>query len=530
MRSVTQRVLVTLIATILAAACGTGGGYLLGRALALRQAEQQLRKDAELLIGEEDAALKETYATLKMMSASPYPHCSQAEIAYFRKLLFQTDYLRDGGRMRDGKIACSVTLGAADLPREPLKPDFSMPGGSKVYRETGLLQVRDQPTFGVQFKDLYVVINASVGRRADVSAMQFIMSLAPASSGGPGRLLSTSPQPGDAVFTKEGLVRKRETLYFTRCTPDGRSCVTTHGTISQAMRADLTQLRFCIALGGTVGALFGFVCSLIYRRSRSMEKQLLRAIRKDELKVVYQPIVELASRRIVGAEALARWTDEEDCAVAPDIFVRIAEEHGFVGEITKLAVRHVLRDFAEALRSHPDFCLSINVAAADLSDPEFLPMLERLLKLAEVPPPSVAIEITERCTAKQQAAMETIQGLRQRGFSVDIDDFGTGYSSLAYLHELSIDSIKIDKSFTQAIGTEAVTRTILPQILAMAEALELHVIVEGIETALQADYFATYDQPILAQGWFFGYPVSAEEFLRLLAEDEKKAWVAEAGD
>jgi sensor c-di-GMP phosphodiesterase-like protein len=111
---------------------------------------------------------------------------------------------------------------------------------------------------------------------------------------------------------------------------------------------------------------------------------------------------------------------------------------------------------------------------------------------------------------------------------VHIDDFGTGYSSLSYLKDLEISAIKIDKSFTRSVGTQAVTVAILPQILAMADALKLQVIVEGIETGPQAEYFSSLGRPVLAQGWFFGYPVPAERFLRLLAEDEKKAQAATA--
>jgi sensor c-di-GMP phosphodiesterase-like protein len=149
-------------------------------------------------------------------------------------------------------------------------------------------------------------------------------------------------------------------------------------------------------------------------------------------------------------------------------------------------------------------------------------MLERYLDQAGVSPQSLAIEITESSTARHEVAVAAIRKLRQRGHSVQVDDFGTGYSSLSYLHALSVDAIKIDQSFTRAIGTEAVTLSILPQILAMAEALKLQVIVEGVETELQADYFASAAQPVLAQGWFFGRPVPADEFHALLAADEKK--------
>jgi sensor c-di-GMP phosphodiesterase-like protein len=150
-------------------------------------------------------------------------------------------------------------------------------------------------------------------------------------------------------------------------------------------------------------------------------------------------------------------------------------------------------------------------------------MLERALKQAEVPAESLIIEITESSTARHEVAIAAILRLRERGHSVHIDDFGTGYSSLSYLHELSVDAIKIDRSFTRTIGTEAVTAGILPQILAMAGALHLQVIVEGIETSQQAEYFATMAQPILGQGWLYGRAVAAEEFHRLLAEDVNRA-------
>jgi sensor c-di-GMP phosphodiesterase-like protein len=153
-------------------------------------------------------------------------------------------------------------------------------------------------------------------------------------------------------------------------------------------------------------------------------------------------------------------------------------------------------------------------------------LLEQSLEHAEVPAQSLAIEITESCTARIPGAMETIRGLRQKGYSVHIDDFGTGYSSLSYLHALAIDAIKIDRAFTQAIGTEAVTSSILPQILAMAKKLNLEVIVEGVETGEQAGYFAGGERPILAQGWYFGRPVSSEAFHRLLTADQLKELIS----
>jgi sensor c-di-GMP phosphodiesterase-like protein len=153
-------------------------------------------------------------------------------------------------------------------------------------------------------------------------------------------------------------------------------------------------------------------------------------------------------------------------------------------------------------------------------------MLEYSLKRAGVEARSIVIEITESSTAQYEVAIAAILQLRQRGHSVHIDDFGTGYSSLSYLHGLSVDAIKIDRSFTQSIGTEAAISAILPQILSMAKALHLEVIVEGIETRQQAVYFAAQKQPVHGQGWLFGHAVVPEEFHRLLVEDEKKKQAA----
>jgi sensor c-di-GMP phosphodiesterase-like protein len=253
-----------------------------------------------------------------------------------------------------------------------------------------------------------------------------------------------------------------------------------------------------------------------------MEQQLRRAIAADKLTLAYQPIVNIDTGLIVGGEALARWTDEDGVVINPDVFIPLAEAKGIIGSITKLVVRHALRDFGDTLRSRADFRLSMNASATDLADPGFLPMLDDAVKRACIPPKRLAIEITESSTANRSEAMETIRELRRRGHSIHIDDFGTGYSSLSYLLYLSVDTIKVDKAFTKAIGTGSVTIAILPQILAMAESLGLGVVAEGVETEQQANYFSGSGQQVDGQGWYFGRPVPADEFHRLLAEQWAK--------
>ena len=517
MRTFKRRVLFALAATVVAAAWGTIAGYLAGRALMLRLTQTRLVETAARTIAEADGSSLESRAVLRKMDASPYAFCSDAEIGYIRNLLFQSEYLKEAGRMRNGQIECSATLGRLDSPIALPAPDFSQTDGTKVYKKFPPFKVGELAVVSLQLGDSYVVFSPYLETHREAPPMHYVSTASddPSMKGG--------TQSRETILTRDGEALLRGTLYATRCSTQYFNCVTESMTIADALREGRRRVTAATIVGGLAGAALGLLLSLVYRRSRNMEQQLRRAIRRDGLRVVYQPIVNLASRRIVGAEVLARWTDEEGFAVSPDVFVRIAEERGFVGEITRLVIRHSLRDLGEWLAGHPAFRLSINVAAADLADAGFMPMLERQRERAQVEARSVTLEITESSTARHNLAAEAIRRLREKGHSVHIDDFGTGYSSLSYLHSLSIDAIKIDKSFTQTIGTEAVTVGILPQILAMAEALNLGVIVEGVETAEQAEYFALSERPILAQGWLFGRPVPVAEFLGLLAEDERKA-------
>ena len=523
MRTLKQRVLVTLAATLVAGAFGTLAGYLVGCAVALHLTEDTLRTYADRTIKEAEDASRESRSLLATLNGSPYSLCTDAEIGWLRRLIYQSEYLKEAGRVKDGKVACSATLGRLDQPIQMPVPDFSQQDGTSVYKRFTPFEMGNLPTVALQLRNSYVIFSPFPQLHREFPPMHYISTGRNDPSHHPVLVEGPSSQPSWEVLTTDGLSRAGATLYATRCSTLYFNCVTDYIYIPDALQMGRREVTESTLLGGLTGALFGFIVSFLYRRSKSMEQQLRRAIAKNQLRVVYQPIVSLPDRRVVGAEALVRWTDEDGFAIGPDVFVRLAEERGFVGSITQLVVRRALFDFAETLRSTPNFQLSINVAAADLCDSTFLPMLQQSVMQANVSERSLAIEITETSTVRYGPAMETILLLRQRGYSVHLDDFGTGYSSLSYLNDLSVDAIKIDKSFTQAIGTGSVIGSILPQILSIAEALHLNVIVEGIETEEQARYFAKAYGHILAQGWLFGHPEPPEEFRRLLMEDEMEA-------
>jgi sensor c-di-GMP phosphodiesterase-like protein len=517
------RIWVTAVAIALAALGGAACGFLEGRAQMVLLTEARLGKNAVKLEGLLDSFLNESNSLLDTLNASQYPPCSNAEKAWMRTLIFHSTFLRDAGHMHNGILKCSAGFDAVRLPRTSFKPVSSLWNDFNVYANLPPYASGKSIIYLIQRGDSYVVEDP--GFEQEWQQIYKDSSL----------FLPEGPhqqwlRPDGTLSPIRGAVVSRDAqgivggaVYATRCSAVTRSCALAYGSYSLEMYNNRALVTLYTILGALSGVLLVLVYLFVYQRRQSMNQQLHRDIRRDKLSVVYQPIVNLATRRIVEAEALVRWNDASGVAVNPDLFVSEAEKSGFVGELTELVVCHALRDFGDTLRGNSGFRLNINVTASDLADPRFLPMLERRLALESVAPQRLAIEVTESSTARRQEAIETIRQLRRRGHSVQIDDFGTGYSSLAYLKDLAVDAIKIDKTFTHIIGTHAVIGDILPQILAMAESLDLMVIAEGIETEEQAEYFAARTRPVLGQGWLFGRPVPAALLLAQLAGQEQSA-------
>jgi sensor c-di-GMP phosphodiesterase-like protein len=507
---------------MLSVVAGTTGGYLLGRFHVLQPAQERLIQDALRSEDFLNSGVDESHALLDVLNRSNYPPCSDAEIAFFRQVVFRSEKMREAGRMVGGRLLCSAVFGREGLPRQQFTPSHIFLDQTKIYVNLPPYAIVDAKVFGRQLGSFFVVEDPHFSVLVDRmrKGHDIVTTNVPRQPNG--YPVGFTPKVPGAIVDRDSQGRLGNDLFATRCTPQNHICTTSYSSVSDELSAERPLLVLYSAMGGLSGAFLVMVYVVLYQRSRGMSQQLRRAIHKDRLRLVYQPIVDLAGRGIVGAEALVRWTDDDGFAVSPEIFVRTAEELGFVDQLTALVVRHALHDLGGILRAQADFQLNINVTASDLADRKLLPMLEQSLSEAGIAPRSFAIEVTESSTARKQIAREAIHELRQRGHNVLIDDFGTGYSSLAYLHDLDIGAIKIDKAFTHTIGTEAVTAGILPQILAMAATLDLLVVVEGIETEEQAGYFAGHTRQMLGQGWLFGRPVPAEEFLQQLEDAQNQ--------
>lgn len=250
---------------------------------------------------------------------------------------------------------------------------------------------------------------------------------------------------------------------------------------------------------------------LRYSRHRlSLSTELKEALETGQVQVHYQPIVKLSSGRCVGAEALARWTREDGEIVNPDVFLPIAEEAGLVPRITQVVLKATLRDLGQLLRKS-NIAININLAPEDLTSETFGPELAESCEAAGVGPEKIKLEITERAIVDSDSSRNIISDFRKRGHQVAIDDFGTGYSSLSYLESFEIDTLKIDKSFVDAIGRDAVTSHVIGHVIDLSKSLRLETVAEGIRTVPQMRWLR--EQGVeLGQGFLFSQPLPASEF------------------
>ena len=256
------------------------------------------------------------------------------------------------------------------------------------------------------------------------------------------------------------------------------------------------------------------------REEYTLEKELEGAIERNEFSLCYQAIVESQTQAIVGAEALLRWRNRHLGAVPPDKFIPIAEKSGVILAIGDWVLGEACRqNQAWQAAGLPAISIAVNVSPMQLVHQHFADNVVQALEDSGMNPACLKLEITE--TASMQNVVEVREifgGLRQRGIRLSIDDFGTGYSSLSKLKSLSVDDLKIDKSFIADIKIDAGAGNfaIVEAIVAMARTLNIQVVAEGVETPLQLDVLRRLECDY-SQGYLFSKPLPPDEFAQLLA-------------
>jgi sensor c-di-GMP phosphodiesterase-like protein len=275
--------------------------------------------------------------------------------------------------------------------------------------------------------------------------------------------------------------------------------------------------RIGIVITGTIAlVILLFALLLIKRQPPDPNAEMARAIRDDEFVPYYQPVVDLQSGRLLGAEVLVRWRTPDGTMIEPGAFVLLLESSGLVLEFTRKLMRRVRKELADVVGPRPYMSIAFNVAPRHFDDALILHDVATIFDGSGIRLSQIVLEVTERHEVADLTNMRrTIAALQRVGCKVAIDDVGTGHSGLSYILKLGVDIIKMDKMFVEAIGSEGHSKAIIETLIDLAKNMRMEIIAEGVETFDQVTYLR--ERGIgAAQGYVFAPPLPAGTFLQLL--------------
>ncbi len=247
-----------------------------------------------------------------------------------------------------------------------------------------------------------------------------------------------------------------------------------------------------------------------------IEAGLRTAIQRNELSLLYQPKIDLATRRIFGAEALLRWNHPKLGMISPSRFVPVAEEAGLVGQIGEWVLNTACRQIREWQDAGHSLQVAVNVSARQFQDYDVAELVMDIMRDTGALAQNLEIELTESAVMSDaEASIVTLERLAALGVQIAIDDFGTGYSSLSYLKRLPLDLLKIDQSFVRDISSDPNDAAIVRAIITLARSLGIMVIAEGVENEAQLAFLNAYGCQY-AQGYLFGRPLTAPQLIELV--------------
>lgn len=253
-----------------------------------------------------------------------------------------------------------------------------------------------------------------------------------------------------------------------------------------------------------------------FRSRISMEREIEKGISGNEFIPFYQPIVMTDSSEIVGAEALMRWIKPNGEIVSPGRFIPIAEETGLIDTLGPIILDHACRDCKKILDNHPTFVMHVNFSPKQMASPDIVRIISQALEKHDLPARHLDIEITESSFIEDESRInQVLEDIRNLGVQVSLDDFGTGYSSLSYLNKMSVDTIKIDRSFVLQIPKKKRPSSMLKSLSELIHNLDLQIIVEGVEELDQVEFIRQIRCDMI-QGFYFHKPMPYDRLIKTL--------------
>ncbi len=287
------------------------------------------------------------------------------------------------------------------------------------------------------------------------------------------------------------------------------------------MRDAEIAMQHAKSSGGTRYALFDSKMHARAQKRLELITDLRVAIERSEFRLLYQPIVNIGDGRPTGCEALIRWDHPTEGVINPIEFIPLAEQTGLASAIGRYVLETAASQLASWRRNRGgtlDFTMHVNISASELSEPDFERMLVQVVEHHGLAPEDLTLEITESVVLDAGTrANATLERVRDRGFKICIDDFGTGYSSMRYLQQFKVDAIKIDRSFVAGPDGDLASEPIVRTLMTLAEAFDVRVVAEGVETARQSEILRQAGCRF-AQGFLYARPLSASEMVSMYPE------------
>lgn len=483
-----------------------------------RQARGKLEAITRNTLGMIEDRLDQATTALVDLAAMRVDSCSGESLAIMRRAVFSSVPLKELSLLSpDGRTLCTH-IGAGQEERT-LSRDISLSSRLAM----SVAHFRDRNERAVQLR---------LDRPGKPSIAALIPSDTLLPEGNPdemnggrrirvvldgGSIIAARPASEETgTFDKSGslsMQRRSDRFPITVYAERGRS------TIADEHRDLLMMGRLAAVLITALG--LGLAWLWIQRDHNNPEIELKQAIASGEIIPFYQPLVDLRTGRIHGAEVLARWRKPDGSLVPPIRFIPLAEESGLIYELTRVLMRRAREEMADIYGPRPRVKLGFNLFAGHFIDGKIVEDLKEIFGGSPIGYDQIVLEVTERSPlADLTEARHIIAQLQGLGARVGIDDVGTGHGGLSYLLKLGVDLIKIDKMFVDALGTERYSQTIIETLVELARNMRMEVVAEGVETFEQVEYLRVKGITV-AQGYIFAPPLPGGSYAALIEAAEK---------
>jgi len=522
-RALTRRNIIAIVAgALLAGAPLVAFDFWLG-GLIDRQGQEEVDTSAKRAIALAESRVTQVIATLDGLAARGVDSCRPEDVEAMRQAAFDTMPVKEIGVVGpDGQTLCTdlgLPLGQRKLVSSEPLVGASWYSLDIVHLENGRIMVRLRRQVGA----------GPNGIAALVPAFLFLPQVS--SQGGPFSAYAYIATTSGAVIGNFGeRAGAANATYAAKATSDKYGFETEismqRGRVI-AGHADLQWLGL-FATGAIIMTLGIFSMLMPRRRPGDPVAEIESALKAGEFVPYYQPIVDIRSGQLRGAEVLVRWRKADGTLVLPGAFIPLAESSGLIREMTRDLMRRVCAESGSAIGCRPALKISFNFAGQLFSDEGIVEDVRKIFSGSPIKLSQVVLEVTERDPIENfTATRQTIAAFQRLGVRIAIDDVGTGHSGLSYMLKLGVDIIKIDKIFVDAIGTDRNSTTIVQTLVDLAHNMRMDVVAEGVENFEQVMYLRELGVRS-AQGYVFAPPLPGKSFLQLVeAIDPRPAAAAE---